>query len=280
MSDEAGPAEWELLDRTRARLVALDAERFRLLEDIAELERRDVASSTGDRSTARLLEEIGRLARGEAQRLVAEARDLVPGRSLQGEPLPPRRPCTARVHASGEIGAAHVAIIRRTMDRVDRVVTVRPETAAWAEAFLAEQATLLGPRGLERVARQLLEAVDPDGTAPDEGEDGFDELRLHQRPDGSLVLRGAIHDAADVALVRAVSTPPPRPPGRTTSARSSDAGPRPSRSSWPGGAGAPPGGVVAAGARCGVSRWSSGHAPSHWTSGGSPAPSPTRSGAR
>ena len=48
-----GVVEREALDRARARLVALRAEQFRLLGDIAELERLGVAEQTGDRSSIR-----------------------------------------------------------------------------------------------------------------------------------------------------------------------------------------------------------------------------------
>jgi hypothetical protein len=50
-----GVVEREALDRARTRLVALRAEQYELLEDIAELERLGVAEQTGDRSSIRLL---------------------------------------------------------------------------------------------------------------------------------------------------------------------------------------------------------------------------------
>jgi hypothetical protein len=47
----------------------------------------------------------------------------------------------------------------------------------------------MGPRGLGLVAKALLDTLDPEGAAPPEGEDRFDELHVLARRDGSLVLR-------------------------------------------------------------------------------------------
>jgi len=71
-----GVVEREALDRARTRLVALRAEQFRLLGDIAELERLGVAEQSGDRSAIRLLQECGNVDQPEAKRLVGEAADL------------------------------------------------------------------------------------------------------------------------------------------------------------------------------------------------------------
>src|SRR4051812_48468490 len=116
-----GQVEREALDRVRERFAALRRVRYRLLEDIADLQRLGVARVSGDRFTERLLQEQGRLDRREADRLVDETADLVPQLSLSGQPLPPRLPATAIVFAAGEVGPGHVAVIRRTMTRVDKV---------------------------------------------------------------------------------------------------------------------------------------------------------------
>ena len=92
-----GQVEREALDRVRERLVRLRREQYRLLEDIADLQRLGVAQQTGDRFTERLLQDLGRLNRRDADRMVDETADLVPQLSLSGEPLPPRLPSTATV---------------------------------------------------------------------------------------------------------------------------------------------------------------------------------------
>ncbi|MHC1563687.1 DUF222 domain-containing protein, partial [Actinomycetospora sp. C-140] len=175
---------------------------FARLEQLAELERLGVVAATGHRSLTGLVAELLRVTRTEATRLVAETHDLTPRTSLLGQPLPPRYPATAAGAAGGDITAAQVAIIRRTLRRLERVDTVAPDVAA-AEAYLAGEATRLGPAGLERAAAALLARLDPDGTAPDDLEDHRDELRLTHRRDGTLLLRGAIHDPTDAAMLTA-----------------------------------------------------------------------------
>ena len=64
-----GVVEREALDRARTRLVALRAEQFRLLEDIAELERLGVAEQTGDRSSIRRAAGLQHPRSPEAKRL-------------------------------------------------------------------------------------------------------------------------------------------------------------------------------------------------------------------
>ena len=116
-----GVVEREALDRARTRLVALRAEQFRLLGDIAELERLGVAEQTGDRSSIRLLQECGNVDQPEAKRLVGEAADLTARVSLRGEPLAPRLPVHRDRGRDGEIHSGHLAVIRETMTRLDRV---------------------------------------------------------------------------------------------------------------------------------------------------------------
>ncbi|MDF2978240.1 MAG: protein of uncharacterized function, partial [Actinomycetospora sp.] len=178
-----GPVEREALDRVRERFAALRAAQYRLLEDIADLQRLGVAQQTGDRFTERLLQELGRLNRRDADRLVDESADLVPQLSLSGEPLPARLPATATVFAAGEIGPGHVAIIRRTMARIDTLDRVDAAVRAEAEATLAEAATRLSPDALTRLAARLVAYLDPDGAAPDDREERDDELRISSRRD-------------------------------------------------------------------------------------------------
>src|SRR4051812_24362129 len=125
--------------------------------------------------------------------------------------LAARLPATARVLGAGEIGPGQVAVIRRTMGRLDKLEHVTVEQWRDAEQQLAQAATTLSPRGLDQVAKHLLAHLDPDGAAPDEREERFDGLRPAVRRDGSLWLRAVIRDAVDAELIRegfdAASTP-------------------------------------------------------------------------
>ena len=138
----------------------------------------------------------------KAGRLVAEAEDLAPRFSLHGQPLPPRLPCTATVLASGEISPEHVAIIRRTMKKIDRMEHVDPAEVPAADAYLAEKATLFPPAILRRLADALLRRLDPEGAAPDEDADLFDDLKMTSGQDGTLEMRIRIHDAVDAEMIR------------------------------------------------------------------------------
>lgn len=196
-----GPAEREALDRARRRLVASRCEYYRRLEDIAELDRLGVALQTGDRVVDRLVGDLGLVDRAEAKRWVDEAEDLVPRRSLQGELLPPRYPCTAVALAEGRTGPEQVAVIRRTMARLGRLEAISVVDLAECERILAEAATGLPPRMLRKVAERLIAEFDPDGVAPPDDADRFDELRLVRRRDGSLAIKGRIQDPLDAETI-------------------------------------------------------------------------------
>lgn len=203
-----GPVERETLERARLGEIARRREGYRRLEQVAELDRAQVAEASGDRSTARLLEALWRVPAADAKRLVAEARDLCPRTSLPGQPLPPRLPSTATVAAAGEIGPAHIVIIRKAMRRLDRVDDLAPDDWAAAEHTLADEATRLGPKGLQAVTDRLLAHLDPDGEEPPEDDAGRDdELWFVRRKNGVLLFRGRMSDPVDgEAFVESIDT--------------------------------------------------------------------------
>jgi hypothetical protein len=212
MSESLGVPERDALERARLGEIARRRAAYRRLTQVAELEALGVAERCGDCSTSRLLQETWRIGPGEANRLLAEATDLCPRTTLHGAPLPPRLPATAAVASAGEIGDAHVAIIRRTMARLDRVEDLPAGEWENAEATLAHDATLLGPRGLQAVADRLLAHLDPDGeTPPEDDAGGGDELLIVRRKDGSVRYRGRIGDPVDseafLETIDAVSGP-------------------------------------------------------------------------
>ena len=100
---------------------------------------------------------------GDGGPLVAEAKDLAPRFSLQGQPLPARLPCTATVLPAGEISPKHVAIIRRTMTKIERMEHVDPAEVPAAEASLAAQATRFPPATLQRLAERCCASSIPMG---------------------------------------------------------------------------------------------------------------------
>ncbi|GAA4930682.1 uncharacterized protein DUF222 [Actinomycetospora succinea] len=212
MSEPLGVVEREALERARLGEIARRREAFARLEQVAELEALGVAEKSGDRSTSRLLQETWRVGVAEAKRLVGEAADLCVRTSIPGEQLPARLPATAAAAAAGTIGEAHIAIIRKTMARLDRVEGLPVATWEQAESTLAHDATLLGPRGLQAAADRLLAHLDPDGEEPPEDDAARDdELLIVRRKDGSVLYRGRIGDPVDgeafLETIDAVSGP-------------------------------------------------------------------------
>ena len=193
-----GPVEWDAIERARLGETARRRGAYQRLEQVAALDELRVAELSGDRSTERFLEQMWRIGASEAKRLVDESRDLCPRRSLGGEALPARLPCTATVAAAGQIGPAHIGIIRATMRRLDRVERLPLVEWVEAERRLADEATRLGPRGLQAIADRLLAHLDPDGEEPPEDDAGRDdELLFTRRRNGVLLFRGRMSDPPD-----------------------------------------------------------------------------------
>lgn len=198
-------------ERARAAVVAARRAYHELLTAVAELDREVVAAQTGYRSTPRVVQELFRVDRAEAARLVEQAGDLCARTTLDGRPLAPRMPASAAAVEAGSIGEGHIRVLRRTMARLARIEGIDPATEADAERMLAGWAEQLPPAALAKVAEKLLETLDPDGVAPDEDEGADDELLVGKRSDGSLALKGRFRDKMDVDLVLevldALSTP-------------------------------------------------------------------------
>lgn len=106
-----------------------------------------------------------RISRGEAGRRIREAEDLGPRLSVTGEPLPPRLASTAARQRAGQIGAEHVAVIRRFLQRLPDFVDL--ETRQTAEAQLARLGVEHRPDELAKLADKLLDCLNPDGDFTD-----------------------------------------------------------------------------------------------------------------
>lgn len=102
---------------------------------------------------------------GEASRRVAEAAELGPRRALSGEPLEPVLPATAAAQRDGAIGSDHVAVIRRLFHQLPESVDV--ETREHAEKHLASEAAHYRPDQLAKLARHLMDCLNPDGNYTD-----------------------------------------------------------------------------------------------------------------
>jgi Domain of unknown function (DUF222)/HNH endonuclease len=106
-----------------------------------------------------------RITRAEASRRIGAAADLGPRRTLTGQPLAPVLPATAAAQRTGQLGSAHVAVIRGFWHRLPEFVDV--ETRQHAETQLARLGTQHRPDELAKLADKLTDCLNPDGTFTD-----------------------------------------------------------------------------------------------------------------
>jgi hypothetical protein len=207
----------------RRRLEALD----QLL--LAEIDRRGLGGEYGRGSTPNLLSNLLNLSRGEASARVARARDLGPRRAMTGEPLEPILAATAAAVRSGEISAAHVAVITDCLDAIPPAVSV--EASGPAEAFLVHAARHQHPAQLRKTAAMLLACINPDGIEPrDEALDRGRGFGLRKYRDGTSTPTGrftpdvtAMWEAVLDPLAAPQSSPDGEPDTRNPAQRRHDA---------------------------------------------------------
>jgi hypothetical protein len=81
--------------------------------------------------------------------------------------LGPVRPHLAAAQRTGELTSEQVGIVERALSRVDRP-GFDPAAIDAGEELLTRFAHQFGPKDLKRLAEQVIDAIDPDGTLPDE----------------------------------------------------------------------------------------------------------------
>jgi len=113
----------------------------------------------------RILADVLRVSPGAAKRRIQEATQLAPRTTLTGQQLPPELAATAKAWHSGALDGQHLRTIQKFFRELPDHVA--PADADNAEAFLAEQATLLRPDQLEKLAAQLAVRLNPDGDFSD-----------------------------------------------------------------------------------------------------------------
>jgi uncharacterized protein DUF222 len=140
-----------------------------------------------------------RISRGEASRRIHEADDLGARTAVTGEPLPPRLEATAAAQRAGQIGAAHVAVIRSFCHRLPNAVDI--ETRAHAEAHLARLGGQHRPDELAKLADKLTDCLNPDGDFTDTDRARRRGLTLgRQGPDGMSAITGFLTPEARATL--------------------------------------------------------------------------------
>ena len=154
---------------------------------IADGVRRDLPTSLCQGSMSRVLTSGLGISKGEAARRVRAAEAVGPRTSMLGEVLEPVRPVLAAAQQAGEVSAEKVAIIERALEKVDRR-GFDPADIEAGEALLTEHATVFPPEDLRLLADKVVDAIDPDGTLPNE-QLNEDRRYLHLRAtrDGAYV---------------------------------------------------------------------------------------------
>ncbi|APE16319.1 HNH endonuclease signature motif containing protein [Mycolicibacterium pallens] len=200
-------------------------ERFSALERLETAVRRQVAVShtqlthleryEGCPPIPIVLADVLRISRSTAKRRVRDAEQLVPRRSLTGEPLAPLLPMTGKAWDAGLLDGEHVRVIQKFFrDLPDHVGTVEIEKA---ERTLAEHAQTMRPDQLEKIADRLAVHLNPDGQYSEE-----DRARKRgfmwcggQRADGmsvgKLVADPALRSMLDAWLAKFAAPEPDDP---------------------------------------------------------------------
>ncbi|PZS35915.1 MAG: HNH endonuclease [Pseudonocardiales bacterium] len=202
-----------------------------MLDAVAELESRTIATAAGFRNTKQLLAGMLNLSPAEAGTRVAHAVQLAARRTLTGEVLAPLLPNTAAALAVGEIGPAQVRVITETMNAIPACVSAEDRDVA--EAELARHARSFNSTSLHKIGQRILAHLDPDGPRPRDEQDSASaagELRFWDRRDGRLGLEGYFepeHSATFRSLIEQLAAPRPAtesvPDTRTGPQRNADA---------------------------------------------------------
>jgi hypothetical protein len=128
---------------------------------------RDLPHTLCRRSMVQVLMQALLLSPGEASRRVKAAEQLADRQAMTGESLGPWRPHLAAAQRRGELSTEQVAVIDTALRQVDGRGFDPAEVEA-GEQILVDAATGIGPHDLRRLAQQVVEAIDPDGTVPDD----------------------------------------------------------------------------------------------------------------
>jgi hypothetical protein len=222
-TDEQVLEFWRGLEAVRRRLEPVDH------AVIAQVNQRSLAFTHGCRSTAVLARQVLRIRPAEATARVRAAENLGPRVAVNGERLEPIYPTVAAAQAQGAISAAHARVVVDAVAALPAEVAVTHDRAV--EQWLTDQAREWDPDQLAKHARDVVNALDPDGTLREGKErDRTRNLRLTNRPDGSAHLEADL--TAECAerlrvLLAALAKPAPAADGsrdpRTPGQRRHDA---------------------------------------------------------
>ncbi len=210
------------------------------LELIAELATRDAAAELGYAGLADLLRDVVRISLAEARRRIGHAEAVSEVPLVSGGVVPAALPVAAAALRDGVLSSDHVEVIAKVARELPPHVPAAAREAA--ERTLVDAAHRFDARTLARIGDRVRAVLDQDGTPPSDRElaEPVNELHLHARRDGRLVIRGEFAPEAS-ALIAAVVSPLAKPrassdtgPGqRSTAERQGDARWSRCSTSWP-----------------------------------------------
>ncbi|HYP46538.1 MAG TPA: DUF222 domain-containing protein [Propionibacteriaceae bacterium] len=161
LDDASLVALMQHLERCRNRLSIVD---HRL---IAAGERGGLPSVLGQPSMRQVLVQLLRLSPGEASRRVTATEACGERITALGEVLAPVRPVLAAAQRAGLVSSEQVQIVASALAKVDRPGIDRGDVEA-GERLLCDFAVTFGAKDLRQLAERTVDAMDPDGTLPDE----------------------------------------------------------------------------------------------------------------
>lgn len=129
----------------------------------AEVDRRDEQTLGG--ISHKVIADVIRVSPAEARRRIRDGAQLAPRTTLTGQQVVPELAGTAPLWHAGLVDTEHLRVIQRFLRELPG--HVMPADVAAAETFLAQQAELLRPDQLEKVAVQLALRLNPDGNFAD-----------------------------------------------------------------------------------------------------------------
>jgi hypothetical protein len=181
-------------EKVRNRMPLVD---HRAITDVVA---RDLPAKLTQSTPSRMLATMLRLSPGEASRRVRAAAAVGERTSMLGQPLDPVRPHLAAAQRAGEINPEQVSIIERALSRVDRP-GFDPADVTAGEELLTRFAADFGPKELKRLAEQVVDHIDPDGTLPqDQLNNDRRFFHLRQTKDGAYAGEFRLTGEAGVKL--------------------------------------------------------------------------------
>ncbi len=147
---------------------------------------RELPARLCQRSIGRVLASSLHISMAEAGRRVRAAEHLGPRHSMIGEALGAWRPHLAQAQRRGEVTPEQVGVIDTELRKVD-CRGFDPASVEAGERILTDATKAVTPEELRGLAERVVDAIDPDGTLPDDEHQKVSRFfHLRQARDGSF----------------------------------------------------------------------------------------------